>query len=97
MKTSDIEDRANNVTTSLNIWMWKKHFEAPLKSGLNFHTAIGPQLENWPRATSRKKIGSPAKTNMMMYGIRKAPETKTNMNYFLPIFKSHADNIIFNN
>lgn len=48
----------------------------PLNMGLNFHTDVGPRLENCPNATSIKKIGSPANTSMITYGIRNAPKSR---------------------
>ena len=57
-----------------------RQYTVPFNIGLNFHTAVGPRLENWPSATSMKNIGSPATSSMMTYGIRNAPKVKKENN-----------------
>jgi hypothetical protein len=48
----------------------------------------GPLLVNCPSDSSRKKIGIPTNTNMMMYGMKNTAETNDgmdNMSYKLNI------------
>ena len=45
----------------------------PLRSGKAFQQVTMPSLQYCPKLTSRKNNGKPAKTNMMVYGMRKAP------------------------
>ena len=44
----------------------------PWKSGANFQHVSGPDDVNWPRASSRKKMGVPRNTIMIVYGTRNA-------------------------
>ena len=39
-------------------------------------TVIGPDAEYCPNVSSIKNMGIPTKVNMMVYGIKKAPETE---------------------
>lgn len=48
----------------------------PRNKGQMFHARIIPRDVNWPRATSSKNSGIPAKKTLTKYGIRKAPITK---------------------
>lgn len=60
---------------------WKRYFSIdsandsnlPLNNGIALNAAIGPSPVNWPRDISRKNNGIPQSTNMMTYGIKKAP------------------------
>ena len=46
----------------------------PFMAGANRpKTLVGPLCEYCPKATSRKKSGSPMRKSMMVYGIRKVP------------------------
>ena len=38
---------------------------SPCRAGMAFHTDTGPWLANWPRDTSRKKMGNPARANII--------------------------------
>lgn len=39
--------------------------DSPCRAGMAFHTDTGPWLANWPRDTSRKKIGKPASASII--------------------------------
>lgn len=39
--------------------------DSPWRAGMAFHTDTGPWLANWPRDTSRKKIGNPASASII--------------------------------
>lgn len=38
---------------------------SPCRAGMAFHTDTGPWLANWPRDTSRKKMGNPARASII--------------------------------
>lgn len=38
---------------------------SPCRAGIAFHTDTGPWLANWPRDTSRKKMGNPARASII--------------------------------
>ena len=48
-------------------------FNLPLKRGEIFHILRQPWLANWPKLSSRRNNGNPAKMIMIKYGIRNAP------------------------
>lgn len=54
-------------------------FHSPFIKGQQFHKASGPTPPNCPIANSKKYIGLPARANIIMYGMRKAPETNTKL------------------
>ena len=39
--------------------------DSPCRAGMAFHTDTGPWLANWPRDTSRKKMGNPARASII--------------------------------
>ena len=44
-----------------------------MKMGQSFHTPRPPTLKYWPRASSMKNMGMPARRSVRKYGMRKAP------------------------
>ena len=48
----------------------------PWNIGDTDQTVIGPDAEYCPSVNSIMNMGIPTKVNMMVYGIRKAPETR---------------------
>lgn len=52
----------------------------PLNRGTARHIEIGPSEANCPNANSIKNRGIPQMSNIMAYGIRKAPAIRSNSN-----------------
>jgi hypothetical protein len=50
-----------------------KRSYSPLIKGQIFQAPIAPLDINWPRETSRKNMGTPARKTARKYGMRKAP------------------------
>lgn len=54
---------------------WRaKDNSRPLNNGQILHAVMPPWLVNWPKETSNIKMGAPASTKQIKYGIRKHPE-----------------------
>ena len=70
-------DRNRILTVSQAMHAKTIRLYRPLNRGSSFQTEMGPREENCPRASSRKKSGRPARTSMMMYGIRKLASKQT--------------------
>lgn len=51
-------------------------FKIPLNSGTALHTVIGPRLAYCPKASSINNSGIPHVTNIIMYGMKNAPEIR---------------------
>ena len=55
----------------------------PLKSGVAFHMVTGPSDANCPNEISKNTTGIPTMTNMMVNGMRNAPEMHTENETYL--------------
>lgn len=60
-----------------------KHNSRPLNNGQIFQAVMPPWLVNWPSETSKIKMGAPASTKQIKYGIRKHPAKRSPHNIVL--------------
>lgn len=51
--------------------------QVPLRRGTDFHIVMGPRLAYCPKESSMNTRGMPQNISMVMYGMKKAPATKT--------------------
>lgn len=75
-------------------------FNIPLNIGQIFHTPRPPILNNCPKEVSNRKVGIPARNNVSIYGIKKAPEkykrnTIRNTDLTIQYFIKLINNIYF--